>query len=151
MHCVKYECPWASQCNYHFYGRRSQFRQHLIDQEEEDGSSWGSSSISSTSSSSSSSQASMKCDPDCTCTKHDPIVTENNGEIDSEWENLWWNFLNAIKNTTFPNYYKDYQQDEEIQNYIRLLSLIMNKKRVTVLLALFLLTKYRQNYTYDFD
>ena len=44
------------------------------------------------------------------------------------------------------NHWKKYQHDEEIQNYIQIMSSIMNSKRVQMLLALFLLAKYRQDY-----
>lgn len=46
---------------------------------------------------------------------------------------------------------QQYDKDEEIQNHIQSLLLIMNKKRATVLLALFLLSKYPQNYHFDID
>ena len=44
------------------------------------------------------------------------------------------------------NHWKKYKDDEEIQNHIEALSSIMNSKRVQVLLALLLLTKYREDY-----
>ena len=46
---------------------------------------------------------------------------------------------------------QQYEKDDEIQNHIKLLLSIMNKKRATVLLALFLLSKYPQNYRFDID
>ena len=39
------------------------------------------------------------------------------------------------------------KNDQEIQNYIKALLSIMNKERAMILLALFLLTKYKSRYT----
>lgn len=66
-------------------------------------------------------------------------------------DHLWYSehyLIRAIKSKFVQHIenIQQYKKDEEITNYIKCLSSTFNHKKGTVLLALFLLSKYRSNY-----